>query len=182
MAFCYDFASDAGFSSRYPFQSDYAVAGFPSTEGTGSYLLKLGSSAGESRSTVGQNTRIGIMASSKHQEGAWRFVRTLMMSESEEDQSISFGIPASRERFERVIDSSLSNNGEFQGLAMFNADDAQRLREQVYGTTKLIHTDEQILLVMQSEINAFLDGQKSAEEAAKQIQSRLSLYLAEQYS
>ena len=181
MAFCYDFASDAGFSSRYPFQSDYAVAGFPSTEGTGSYLLKLGSSAGESRSTVGQNTRIGIMASSKHQEGAWRFVRTLMMSESEEDQSISFGIPASRERFERVIDSSLSNNGEFQGLAMFNADDAQRLREQVYGTTKLIHTDEQILLVMQSEINAFLDGQKSAEEAAKQIQSRLSLYLAEQY-
>lgn len=182
MAFCYDFASDAGFSSRYPFQSDYAVAGFPSTEGTGSYLLKLGSSAGESRSTVGQNTRIGIMASSKHQEGAWRFVRTLMMSESEEDQSISFGIPASRERFERVIDSSLSNNREFQGLAMFNADDAQRLREQVYGTTKLIHTDEQILLVMQSEINAFLDGQKSAEEAAKQIQSRLSLYLAEQYS
>lgn len=182
MAFCYDFASDAGFSSRYPFQSDYAVAGFPSTEGTGSYLLKLGSSAGESRSTVGQNTRIGIMASSKHQDGAWRFVRTLMTSESEEDQAISFGIPVFRERFERVIDSSLSNNGEFQGLAMFNADDAQRLREQVYGTTKLIHTDEQILLVMQSEINAFLDGQKSAEEAAKQIQSRLSLYLAEQYS
>ena len=181
MAFCYDFASDAGFSSRYPFQSDYAVAGFPSTEGTGSYLLKLGSSAGESRSTVGQNTRIGIMASSKHQEGAWRFVRTLMMSESEEDQSISFGIPASRERFERVIDSSLSNNGEFQGLAMFNADDAQRLREQVYGTTKLIHTDEQILQVIQSEINAYLGGQKSSEEAAKQIQSRLSLYLAEQY-
>ena len=182
MAFCYDFASDAGFSSRYPFQSDYAVAGFPSTEGTGSYLLKLGSSAGESRSTVGQNTRIGIMASSKHQDGAWRFVRTLMTSESEEDQAISFGIPVFRERFERAITSTLSNNGEFQGLAMFNADDAQRLREQVYGTTKLIHTDEQILLVMQSEINAFLDGQKSAEEAAKQIQSRLSLYLAEQYS
>lgn len=181
MAFCYDFASDAGFSSRYPFQSDYAVAGFPSTEGTGSYLLKLGSSAGESRSTVGQNTRIGIMASSKHQDGAWRFVRTLMTSESEEDQAISFGIPVFRERFERAITSTLSNNGEFQGLAMFNADDAQRLREQVYGTTKLIHTDEQILQVIQSEINAYLDGQKTAEEAAKQIQSRLSLYLAEQY-
>ena len=181
MAFCYDFASDAGFSSRYPFQSDYAVAGFPSTEGTGSYLLKLGSSAGESRSTVGQNTRIGIMASSKHQDGAWRFVRTLMTSESEEDQAISFGIPVFRERFERAITSTLSNNGEFQGLAMFNADDAQRLREQVYGTTKLIRTDEQILQVIQSEINAYLDGQKTAEEAAKQIQSRLSLYLAEQY-
>lgn len=181
MAFCYDFASDAGFSSRYPFQSDYAVAGFPSTEGTGSYLLKLGSSAGESRSTVGQNTRIGIMASSKHQDGAWRFVRTLMTRESEEDQAISFGIPVFRERFERAITSTLSNNGEFQGLAMFNADDAQRLREQVYGTTKLIRTDEQILQVIQSEINAYLDGQKTAEEAAKQIQSRLSLYLAEQY-
>ena len=64
---------------------------------------------------------------------------------------------------------------------MFNADDAQRLREQVYGTTKLIRTDEQILQVIQSEINAYLDGQKTAEEAAKQIQSRLSLYLAEQY-
>ena len=50
-----------------------------------------------------------------------------------------------------------------------------RLREQVYGITKLIHTDEQVLLVIQSEINAYLDGQKTAEEAAKQIQSRLSL-------
>ena len=30
-----------------------------------------------------------------------------------------------------------------------------------------------------AEANAFFAGQKSAEEAARQIQSRLSLYLAE---
>ena len=40
--------------------------------------------------------------------------------------------------------------------------------------------DEELLQVIRSEANAFFAGQKSAGEAARQIQSRLSIYVAEQ--
>lgn len=49
----------------------------------------------------------------------------------------------------------------------------------VYGTTRLVHTDDALLSVIRSEANAFLSGQKSAQDAASQTQSRMKLYLAE---
>ena len=175
---CYDYAGDAGFSARYPLKADYAVAGFPETEGTGSYFLKLGSSPSEWRSTLGDNTRLGILASGQHHEAAWRFMRTLMLGPDK--ASLKSGIPVLRSRFEKALDASVTNrHNERFDIDEFNEADAARLREQVYGTTKLVHTDEELLQVIRGEAKAFFAGQKSAEEAAWQIQSRLSLYLAE---
>lgn len=179
MDICYDLAGDAGFSTRYPLKDDYVVAGFPETEGTGSYFLKLGSSPNEWRGTSGANTRLGIMAASTHQDAAWRFLRTLMLGEDEPD--LSRGIPVFKERFETAVNAAVStrHDGRYD-IDYFNADDAQRLRSQVYNTTKLVHADEPLLTVIRSEANAYISGQKTAEEAARQVQSRLSLYLAEQ--
>lgn len=179
MDICYDLAGDAGFGARYPLKDDYVVAGFPETAGTGSYFLKLGSSPNEWRGTSGANTRLGIMAAGTHQDAAWRFVRTLMLGE--EEPSLSSGIPVFKDRFENAVDAAVTNrHNDRYGIDYFNAVDAQLLRDQVYHTTKLVHTDEQLLTVIRSEANACLSGQKTAEEAARQIQSRLSLYLAEQ--
>ena len=174
----YDYAMDAGFSARYALKDDYAVAGFPETAGTGSYFLKLGSSVNDWRGTVGQNTRLGILASGQDHAAAWRFLRTLMLGEDE--PSISMGIPVLRARFEQALADAITNrHDERFDIDEFNEADAARLREQVYNSAKLIHTDEELLRVIYAEANAFFAGQKSAEEAARQIQSRLSLYLAE---
>lgn len=63
----------------------------------------------------------------------------------------------------------------------FNDRDAAVIRALVCNTDQLVLRDEAVTEVLQNEINAFLVGQKSAEEAAGQIQSRLSLYMAEHY-
>mgnify|MGYP002627255133 CR=1 FL=1 len=127
---------------------------------------------------MGSNTRVGILASGQNQDGAWRFVKTLMQNPQ---GSISDGVSVFRDEFEREEDAAITNTRDARfDIDNFNADDAARLREQVYGTTKLVHADGALLQVIRSEANAFFAGQKSAEEAARQIQSRLSIYVAEQ--
>ncbi len=180
MNICYDLAFNAGHQEKYMMKGDYVIAGFPETEGTGSYFLKLGTSPNEWRGTVGENTRIGIMAASAHQEGAWRFVRTLM--DGSEIIGLGNGIPVLKTTFEKMLEREISDDFDerFQ-ISYFTAADAEQLREQVYGTTKLVIPDEALIRLMREEISRYYAGQLSAAEAAAAIQSRARLYVSEQY-
>ena len=175
----HDYAMDAGFSCRYMAKGDYVVAGFPETEGSGSYFLRLGSPINELTRSMGDNTRLGIMASGHNKDGAWRVVRMLMTHS--DGYGIDGGIPVYKDSFEKAVDLDVTDREDPRfGIAYYNADDAAHIREQVYGTEKLARYDEQIFAVIRSEAEAYFAGQKTAEEAAGQIQSRLSIYLAEQ--
>ena len=175
----YDLATDARYRFRSLLKDDYVLAGFPESRGTGSYFLRQGESPDEWHGSGGQNTRLGIMASGASQEAAWRFVRTLIRGA--DTVELTMGIPTLRAKFERALENAAGQGGEISWIQdSFTAEDAAQLREQVYQSHGLVHTDEALLAILRSEMNAFLGGQKSAEEAARQIQSRVSLYLAEQ--
>lgn len=180
MNICYDLASSAGHQEKYMMKGDYVVAGFPETQGTGSYYLKLGSSPNAWRGTMGENTRIGIMAASGKQAGAWRFVRMLM--EGADEISLSQGIPVFKQSFERAPDTRISDDFDerFQ-IGYLNAENAEELRQQVYSTTKLVDTDEGLIRILRDEISRYYGGQVTGEEAAKAIQSRASIYVSEQF-
>lgn len=173
-----DFAGDAGLWAKTIVEGNYEVSGFPDTEYTGSYFVKLNSIFDYESPTIGENTRIGIMTASKNQDAAWRFVRTLMLDA--QDSNIAEGIPVLKARFEKALSNSLSNEVTNQGIAVFDENDAEIVREQVYNTTKLVHEDEALLHIIRSEANMFFGGQKNLDDAVKQIQSRVSIYLAEQ--
>ena len=180
MNICYDLAFNAGHQEKYMMKGEYVVAGFPETQGTGSYYLKLGSSPNPWRGTIGENTRIGILAASGRQEGAWRFVRTLM--EGSDDFTLSRGIPVFKAAFERALEAEISDDFDerFQ-IGYLSAENAEELRRQVYGTTKLVVPDEALIRLMREEIKRYHDGQLSAAEAAAAIQSRAKIYVSEQY-
>ncbi|MBQ5977088.1 MAG: hypothetical protein IJL51_03035 [Oscillospiraceae bacterium] len=55
------------------------------------------------------------------------------------------------------------------------------MRELVYGTDRLVIRDDVVMDTLKTEITAFLAGKESAEEAARLIQSKLSLYMSEHY-
>lgn len=174
-----DLAGDTGFWARTIMETDYAVAGFPEAAGTGSYFVKLNGPFDADAPSVGNNTRLGILASGQHHDGAWRFVRMLMTGES--NANIMTGIPVLKERFERAVNATVTNQrDQQQNMDIFNESDAEILREQVYNTRKLVHKDETLRAIIQSEATAYFEGQKSVDEAAAQIQSRVSIYLAEQ--
>jgi ABC-type glycerol-3-phosphate transport system substrate-binding protein len=173
----FDLASDAGFWCRDALGTDdYTVCGFPDSEGSGSYFLRLGSKISDFSYTEGSNVRIGMMASGKNQEGAWRFVKTLMQGGS---GSSGEGISVFKESFESGLDKAVELYADDKKYS-FTQSDADKLREQVYGTDRMVFDDERILSTISTELNAYLGGKYTAKECASQIQSKLSIYLAEQ--
>lgn len=183
----YDFAMGAGIASRMKLDGDYRPVGFPGAEGTGSYFTRLGIAKtqggvgrydyDESMFTVGGSTSLGILASGEDRDGAWRFVRAFILGE--EEPELSRGIPVLKESFERAVQAELDKKQEDVGYAPFNESDAQALRELVLGTEKMTCSDKNILDAMRTVLSGYLDGLNSAEGAARQLQSRLSLYMAE---
>ena len=157
----------------------FVVAGFPDTEGTGSYFIPMSRETERfnvSLSTWGKNASAGILASSPNKEAAWRFIRCLMLSGGTDKTD---GIPPLKASFEAVLESSIDYEDGNSEFSSFSPDDAQMLRQQVYGASKLAHTDPALLDILNREFTAFLEGGSTAQECAGQIQSRVSLYLAE---
>ena len=129
--------------------------------------------------------RVGIPAGSEHPEGAWRFVRTMARSLGRED--FRFGVPPLRENVERTLMSMsaapATDYGEDPDIyihPVYSADQADSLRALIYGTKKMARDDKALLLILRQEADAVLSGQRSARSAAANVQSRVSLYAAEQ--
>ena len=188
-----DFASDAGHSVQSSHGGAYVPLGFPEAQGSGSYFIELarpGLNGGlgyyepelELRSS-GTNTSLGIMASGEKRDGAWRFMRSFMAGESQ--PYIYDGIPVRKDSFEKALENQLERsleNEQEQKLPyeLFSEQDAEYLRQLVYTTDKMVINDPALLELMSREINAFIGGKYGAQDCALQIQSRVSLYLAEQ--
>ena len=179
-----DMAAEAGPGLRNPYGREqdlsFVVAGFPDAQGTGSYFIPMSRETGwgnASHSTIGKNASAGILASSPNKEAAWRFIRCLMLSGGTD---IGDGIPPLKESFEAVLESSITYQAEEYYISdFFRAEDADTLRQQVYGGSKLAHLDPALLEILDREFTAFLEGGSTAQDCAGQIQSRVSLYLAE---
>ena len=120
------------------------------------------------------------MASSENKDGAWRFVKTFMQGETE--PTLNDGIPVLRAVFEQAVANSTQRpQSNVSDYASFNEKDAAVMRELVYGTDRLVIRDDVVMDTLKTEITAFLAGKESAEEAARLIQSKLSLYMSEHY-
>ena len=170
----YDLAHDAGWWCRNALKGNYTICGFPESSGSGTYFLKLGGKLSDFKYTSGSNVCIGIMGSGKNQDGAWRFAKTLMQGSN---GCIDEGIPAFKKSFEAALQNSVEiyKDSDFN----FAENDADKLREQVYSTEKLASDDDSLLGIISTELNAYLGGKYTAEECAAQIQSKVSIYLAE---
>ncbi len=173
----WDLAGNAGPAIRMALQDDYIYCGFPGTSGSGCYFIQLGTGPDEFRTTLGASTRLGIMASSQHPDGAWQLIRLLLTNAAEMD--LMYGIPVLQSSFETALQASISDQ-DVQGFDQFNADDAQRLWELVYATDKMVRCDKTLLDMIKNNARAYFGGQISLDEAADRIQSSARLYVAEQ--
>ncbi len=188
-----DFASDAGHSVQSSHGGAYVPLGFPDAGGSGSYFMELARPALNGglgyyepelklRSS-GMNTSLGIMASGEKLDGAWRFMSSFMAGESQ--PYIYDGIPVRKDSFEKALENQLERSLENEQeqnfpYELFGKQDAEYLRQLVYSTDKMVINDPALLELMRREINAFMGGKYGAQDCASQIQSRVSLYLAEQ--
>ena len=184
----YDFPSSVGGKSRIVAGGDYAVVGFPNAEETGSYFMRYGTPTAmgvasyitDNMMTMGANTSLGIMAASANVDGAWRFIKTFMSGV--EDVDLLYGVPALKVSFERAVENELDKDQtDRPAYQRFTENDAEYIRSIVYGTTKYVLNSPEVMDTMCTVLNAYLGGQYTEDAASAQLQSRMSIYLAEKY-
>ncbi len=147
--------------------------------------------------SVSGQLAVGISATSKHTEGAWAFISSLLTEDAME--SYYYGLPLRISSFDEMmkdemeVSTYVDENGvtqktskgswgyedvviEYYGATQ---DEVDELKRVISSATGIVSIDEQIVNIITEETQAFFEGQKSAEEVASVIQSRAKIYLAE---
>ncbi|NLV87349.1 MAG: hypothetical protein GX025_09080, partial [Clostridiales bacterium] len=141
---------------------DYSFVGFPTPNRDGS--------------SFGINLRFSISSVSKHKDGAWAFVRTVM---SEENQKKAVFFPVIQSELDKQIEAVLETD-EFTSEVKLEQFEVDRFINLINSVTRVsADTDTNLYKIISDEAASFFAGDRRAEEAAQLIQERVSLYLAE---
>ncbi|MEG1461264.1 MAG: hypothetical protein RSC51_07810 [Oscillospiraceae bacterium] len=158
---------------------------------------------GSCGTSVSFDCRVGICESSKNKEGAWEFVKFMLKNNRIEGGG--FGIPLLKSSFDAGLEELLRPQDPFAGMEIvkgenggFYADghfvdqeysDAPKpviTREQADEFLSLLgdvrireDSNSEVFDIINEEASYLFAGQKTAEECAKLVQSRVSLYISE---
>ena len=173
-------------------EENVAYVGYPTGDGAGAHVINL-------------DAGMGISAKCANKEAAWEFVRTLY---TEEYQSGYYSLPSNRAAFAKKLETAmtpdyqtdgkgnriLDENGEYvQNAKMtigtasgeyavyaMTRQAADQLTSLVESLNNVMDSNEAVLSIVEEQSKAFFAGQKTAEDVCKLIQSKASIYVAEQ--
>ena len=162
-------------------------------------------SKGNSGCYLTGNQMYGIASKSKNKDGAWAFIEFFL---NYKDTMFSYGLPTNESEMEQLIEEKtkveyiLDENGEPMkdengepiianaggGFGYGDWEYTYHIptREEVDTLLNLIevaqpasNADQEIMTIMEEEAQAFFQGQKSAQDVAGVIQSRVQVYVNE---
>lgn len=168
--------------------------GFPTANGVGNM--------------ISVDSGYAISAKCADKDGAWQFVRTFLTKDYQESGGAN-GLPTNKEAFNDAVKTAMTQQYQTdeKGNVMKDANgnkiklpygsvyfsdtksvdyyaptqaDIDELMTIINGTTKVLKYDTNITDIINDESKAYFDGEKSAEETAKLVQSRVSIYVNEQ--
>ena len=176
------------------FSGKATFIGYPTASGVGSVL----------------NLTPGFAIGSKcaNKDGAWQFVRTFMTEKYQEGGSV-YGFPTNKAAFDKKLKDAMTpqyqtdengkpvldakgnktemprggmsvEGGKEVSFYALKQSEADALMSIINATTKCSVSDESISKIITDESAGFFSGSKSADETAKLIQSRVSIYINEQ--
>lgn len=173
------------------FGGEVTFVGFPTMHGVGNVMAI--------------NDSYCISSSCEYKDAAWQFVHTIL---GDEHQRSGYYLPININVFEEKLANAmkveyvkdidgnyiLDENGEripeskgtvFDGTGTYEIyavtpEQAEQLREVIANTTKLADYDESIGKIVTEQAQAYFSGQKTAQEVARLIQSKASIYINEQ--
>ncbi len=176
------------------FGDSYEIAGYPTADGS----LKYGMSC--------YDQIYGMNAAAKNKEGAWAFLEYLVSEEYQQPSPPTYAqantllagnFPARKDSLERglqaIVDyvtdpnevhythiNNYTNEKTAEGFEGFTEEDKQAVLHIIDNSYRPFFGNDYVLLaILSEETEPFFQGDKSAKEVAKIIQSRVSLYLSE---
>lgn len=138
----------------------HTITGCPGAEGNGVVLIFV--------------QEMSVCTPGKQQEAAWEFLRTLYTYDFQRN-STSIMCAVRQDAFDDKEDFRLEHS-----QWDCTPEEAMAARELAYGAATIRVYDSPALGIIKEEAAAFFAGDKTAEETADIIQSRVEIYLAEQ--
>lgn len=150
------------------------AAGFPGAEGT-RYLAEP------------VREIFAMSAQSAHKDGAWAFLRTMLSERKQSGNMVPITCAA--------YDAAIAEEKEFIEVGAvielpgadgewreypFTTENLDAFDDLVNSVTGVYEYDSSLMEIIWSEAQGFFAGDKTAEDTAKNIQSRVSIYMAEQ--
>ena len=142
---------------------------------------------------------LAMSSKCKNKDGAWEFMRTLL---TEDYQTYNiWNYPTNQKAFDKKLTEAMtpeyytdpvtgeqveqSRGGWGWGsleieIKTLTQEEADEIMALINGTTRVFSYDTAIMDIINEEAKAFFSGQKSPEDTAAMIQSRVSLYVNEQ--
>jgi ABC-type glycerol-3-phosphate transport system substrate-binding protein len=150
----------ASFRDSFLGGAEMAYVGFPGIEGNGSVFNLSG--------------LISMYSGSEYKDGAWEFIRELLMPDFQlAYASISF--PTNLEAYNTILERALQNDA-----LDVSPEEIEDLRRTIAGARVASRRDEAVNAIITDAAGGYYYGQKSAEDTARDIQSRVSIYVSEQ--
>ncbi len=165
------------------FGEKITLAGFPSSN--------------EDGSVIRPNIQLAMSAKSKNKEGAWAFLRTFLTEEYQKNE-VNYCFPLSIKRLEEMAAEAMkkpyymdenNNKVEYDDIYYVNGveitippmtqQEADELKEKLYGFTQIYKRDETLLNIIKEEAAPYFAGKKTAKDVAGIIQSRVQIYVNE---
>ena len=143
-----------------------SVMGFPTDEGNGCTLYPL--------------LRVAVGATTNKLEGMEAFLDYCFSPEGQRALILGTGFPALQSELAAAVDDAVAGDTLLMLGDSLTREDGDALLELVEATEGTHVFDYTIESIIKEEAAAFFAGDKTAQETADLIQSRVSLYLGEQ--
>lgn len=164
------------------FGEDVNIIGFPTAGRNGNAILP--------------NLSFSIFAKSPNMDGAWEFIRYYLTDEYQKELTYEFPVKKSalaereQEAMERPYWEDENGNKEYYDdvfwlndvevkIEPMTQEEAQEFTEFLKSLTLVGEYDQKLVDIITEEAAPFFEGQKTAEDVAKIIQSRVQLYVSE---
>lgn len=130
---------------------------------------------------------VGINAMSKYPDEVWNVFMEFLSEDTQrklDTKTETYSFPVLRSALEEDLEASAKGAGRMEGklnIGKNSEEDVAMLKSYIEGATMFYYTDPTITDIIIEEADMYYAGDQSAEDAAKKMQSRASLYLSEQY-
>lgn len=161
--------------------ADITFVGFPTDTGKGNYINSY--------------MTFAISEKSANKEAAWEFLKSFFNEEAQEEQGcFAISVKAVEEQLERAkkLPSYLDDDGnlvEFHDtywmydteieLNPLTDEEAKAAYDFVKSVDTFGESDQKIIEIVNEEVESYYNNQKSAQDVAKVIQSRVQIYVNE---
>ena len=145
---------------REVLNGDFEYIGFPSEGGSNLLSQSIGP--------------FSILASSENKDAAWQLIRLLFLPQIQNNEVNAFGMPVIVSSLDKSLARRAGNNAEISQA------DVDKYRALIMDCRGFIDGGA-VYNIVYEEVNKFLGGGKTAEDAAASIQSRASIYISEQF-